>query len=149
MVLVALSVWGVLYLRNSQEAARQNEAIERADIEKEPAPMEGSAEATEGSYVGYSEPALDSTSGRRVLFFHAPWCPQCRMIEADIEKSTIPAGITIFKVDYDSNQALRQEYGVTLQTTFVELDENGELAAKYVAYNEPTFESLNDNLLER
>jgi thiol-disulfide isomerase/thioredoxin len=144
LVLVGSSVFGVSYLRNSQEAKEQNE--EAAQMKPVDTALEPSR-PPEGTYVGYSEPALDSTSGRRVLFFHAPWCPQCRMIEKDIKEDGVPAGITVFKVDYDSNQALREKYGVTLQTTFVEVDDNRDLAKKYVAYNEPTFDSVKENLL--
>lgn len=149
---VVLVLGGVAYLRSSQEARRQNE--QASDMKRPSSSNDKNTDVKidskkEGAYVGYSQPALESTSGRRVLFFHASWCPQCRMIDADIKKSAIPAGVTIFKVDYDSNQELRQEYGVTLQTTFVEIDANNELVNKYVAYNEPTFDSLNKNLLSK
>jgi len=59
----------------------------------------------------------------------------------------VPDGVTIFKTDYDSNQALRQKYGVTIQTTLVKIDDDGKLVKKYVAYDEPTLESLTKNLL--
>ena len=36
-----------------------------------------------------------------------------------------------------------------MTTTFVEVDHDGRLLAKYVAYNEPTFDSLKENLLNR
>lgn len=152
VVAVALAVGGVLYLRSSQEADRQNQQMSekrQSSSDTDEVAMTETDGETAGAYVGYSQPAVDSTSGRRVLFFHAPWCPQCRMIEADIKDSTIPSGITIFKVDYDTNQDLRAEYGVTLQTTFVEIDSDGELINKYVAYNEPTFDSVKKNLLDK
>ncbi|WP_228484664.1 thioredoxin family protein [Microbacterium cremeum] len=95
-------------------------------------------EASPGAYIEYSEAALAAAEGTRVLFFHAPWCPQCRSLEADILASGVPEGITVVKVDYDSNQALRQQYGVTLQTTVVSLDEAGAATSTFVAYDEPT-----------
>ena len=152
VLVVALAVGGVIYLRNSQEAKRQNEQMSEkrqssSDVDEDIATKTDDKKA--GAYVGYSQPAVDSTGGRKVLFFHASWCPQCRMIEADIKSSTIPSGVTIFKVDYDTNQELRKEYGVTLQTTFVEIDADGELVDKYVAYSEPTFDSLKENLLDQ
>lgn len=100
-----------------------------------------------GTYIDYSADALQNTSGRKILFFHAPWCPQCRAIESDIIEEGVPEGLTIIKVDYDSNQSLRQKYGVTLQTTFVEVDDRGELVKKHVAYEEPTFEAVKRNFL--
>lgn len=140
---------GVAYLRNSQEATRQNEAqtTQRDLLRSDKKPT--ATTDTPGSYTAYSKSRFDATQGRRILFFHASWCPQCRMIEADIKASTVPNGVTIFKVDYDSNQELRQEYDVTLQTTFVEVDHTGKFLVKYVAYNEPTFDSLKENLLNR
>lgn len=108
---------------------------------------QSSSNSSDGAYVTYSSSVIANTDGTKVLFFHAPWCPQCRAIEADIIPENIPANTTIIKVDYDSNQALRQKYGVTLQTTFVRVDDDGNLVAKYVAYDEPTFASVKENIL--
>ena len=88
--------------------------------------------------------AIASAEGRVLLFFHAPWCPQCRSIEADIVAQGVPDGVTIIKVDYDSHQDLRQQYGVTLQTTFVEVDSAGEALQSYVAYDDPHLEAVID-----
>jgi thiol-disulfide isomerase/thioredoxin len=95
-------------------------------------------EVSAGAYVDYSDEALAAAEGTRVLFFHAPWCPQCRALEADILASGVPDGVTVLKVDYDSRQDLRQQYGVTLQTTVVALDAAGGATAAFVAYDEPT-----------
>ena len=103
--------------------------------------------ANEGKYVDYDADLLANTSGTRILFFHAPWCPQCRQLEDDIKSGQIPENVTIFKVDYDSRQDLRKKYGVTIQTSLVRLDNNGNLSKKYVAYDEPTLRNLKDNLL--
>lgn len=103
--------------------------------------------ATAGQYVTYSESGVAQTTGTKILFFHAAWCPQCRQLEADIKNNTIPSGVTIFKIDYDSNQQLRQKYGVSLQTTLVRIDDQGNEVKKFVAYSEPTLQALIDNLL--
>ncbi|MCC2631410.1 MAG: thioredoxin [Patescibacteria group bacterium] len=103
--------------------------------------------ASAGSYLNYEAGIIEKTSGTKVLFFHAPWCPQCRALEASIKEGTIPAGTTIIKVDYDSNQALRRTYGITLQTTLVRVSDSGDLIKKYVAYDEPTLENLVKNVL--
>ncbi len=68
-------------------------------------------------------------------------------MEASIQQRGIPSGVTVFKVDYDSNQSLRQQYGVTLQTTFVKVDDEGNKVASYVAYEEPRFSSVERELL--
>ena len=103
---------------------------------------------TTGEYIEYSSSAIAETTGEKVLFFHAPWCPQCRSIEAGIISQGVPDGLTIIKVDYDSNQLLRQKYGVTLQTTFVRVDDEGNLIDKYTAYREPTFDAVKRDYLE-
>lgn len=114
----------------------------------EPQVSDGSTPVVSGKFVDYSANKVTSASGIKILFFHAPWCPQCRALENDIKANTIPEGVTIFKVDYDSNQSLRQKYGITIQTSLVTIDSKGTLVKKYVAYNDPTLQSVIDNLLE-
>lgn len=103
--------------------------------------------AGNGRYIEYSSDIVAKTSGTKVLFFHAPWCPQCRQLEDEILSKGLPAGVTVIKVDYDSNQSLRQKYGVTIQTSFVKVDDNGDLIKKFVAYDEPTVDSIKENIL--
>jgi len=109
--------------------------------EQPPAP-EPPAGATAGAYVEYSDDAIAQAEGRVLLFFHAPWCPQCRSVESDILAEGVPDGVTIIKVDYDSRQDLRQQYGVTLQTTFVEVDADGAELQKHVAYDDPHLDAV-------
>jgi len=108
---------------------------------------EATSVVTPGAYVDYSETAIADAQGRVLLFFHAPWCPQCRSVEADILAQGVPAGVTIVKIDYDSNQALRQQYGVTLQTTFVEVDATGSPLQSYIAYDDPHLNAVIDAML--
>lgn len=70
---------------------------------------------------------------KNVLFFHASWCPTCRAADADISAklSSIPAGLIIHKVDYDTATDLKKKYGVTYQHTFVQVDEKGEMITKW------------------
>lgn len=103
--------------------------------------------AKAGVYADYSSEKVAATSGTKLLFFYAPWCPQCRQIDDDIKENGLPDGVTVFKVDYDSNQTLRQKYGVTIQTTFVKIDDNGDKIASYVSYQEPKFSAVERELL--
>lgn len=77
--------------------------------------------------------ALPEANEKTVLFFHADWCPSCRSADSDItaNQGDIPAGLTVQKVDYDSETELRQKFGVTTQHTFVEIDGEGELVKKW------------------
>lgn len=156
IIVLIIVVAGFLYWQNVQEATRQNkQSMESAEthttVHKPSKANQSVGQATtqqKGEYVNFSQESFDQAkNAHRVLFFHAPWCPQCRMIDKDIQTAKIPDNVTIFKTDYDSEQSLRQKYGVTLQTTFVAVDENGELLKKYVAYNEPNYVSVKDNLL--
>ncbi len=102
-------------------------------------PANSSSESTapttgEGHYVEYSPTAIAAAEGTTLLFFHAPWCPSCRQIDSEIVADGLPDGVTVIKVDYDSNQDLRQKYGVTIQTTFVKVDSAGTELAKFVPY---------------
>lgn len=105
------------------------------------------AASSPGSYVDYDSGIIQATNGTKILFFHAPWCPQCRKLEQSIKAGTIPSGVTIIKVDYDSNQALRKQYGVTIQTSLVRVDGSGQLQKRYVAYESPTLAAVVKNLL--
>jgi thiol-disulfide isomerase/thioredoxin len=104
--------------------------------------------ARAGAYIDYSSDVIAATPGTKLLFFHASWCPQCRALDKDILATTLPENVTIIKVDYDTHQDLRQKYGITIQTTLVRVDDQGNLIKKYVAYNQPTFAAVKQNLLE-
>lgn len=95
-----------------------------------------------GAYVDYRQGIIEETPGTKVLFFHAPWCPQCRAVEESILSGTIPDGMTIIKVDYDTETGLRQQYGVTLQTTVVYVDDAGERLSSEVLYSDTTLDAL-------
>ena len=126
-------------------APAQN-ASDPDDTDPDADPDDGGA-ITPGVYVDYSENAIAEAEGRVLLFFHASWCPQCRAIEEDILADGVPDGVTIVKVDYDDYQNLRAEYGVTLQTTFVEVDARGEALQSYVAYDDPRLAVVIDAML--
>lgn len=143
LVVLALIAGGVLLNAKGQK----NEP----DVGRTSAPAlsagNGAANAAPGVYTDYGSIDLSRTTGTKILFFYAPWCPQCRALEADIEANGPPAGVTIVKVDYDKNQTLRKKYGVTIQTTLVKIDDNGDLVKKYVAYDEPNLQAVKENLL--
>ncbi len=81
----------------------------------------------------------EARSPRRVLFFYASWCPTCipadKIISAN--QSTLPSDVIIYRLNYndpDTDQTerdLAKQYGVTYQHTFVQIDESGEVVAKW------------------
>lgn len=149
VVLLALIIGGAVYFSrsSSDEPSAVTEENTTQSVPTESTSPEQMPSQSPGAYVDYSDTVVANTAGTKILFFHAPWCPQCRALESSIKSSTIPDGVTIIKVDYDTHQSLRQKYGVTIQTTLVRVDDDGNLVKRYVAYDEPTFASLKANLL--
>jgi len=99
-------------------------------------PEEDAAEAgsAPGAYVtlaDYEDDPAAYSGSKVVYFFHAEWCPTCRATESAIGDTGIPDGLTVVKVDYDTETDLRQEYGVTQQHTFVQVDDSGAELAKW------------------
>jgi thioredoxin 1 len=94
--------------------------------------INNTALAETGSYVDYSESAYQEALGtRRVLFFHAAWCPTCKTANAEFAQGSIPEGVTLLKTDYDIYDELKKKYGITYQHTFVEVDEDGNEIQKW------------------
>jgi len=145
VIIGAVAVYGLTRTSEPSSIAQAPDAPPAATAAPEPAESLASPTSepqSAGAYVDYDESAIAAAKGTVLLFFHAPWCPQCRSIESDILADGVPAGVTIVKVDYDSNQNLRQQYGVTLQTTFVEVDSTGSELQKYVASENPTLAAV-------
>lgn len=108
------------------------------------------AGAASGVYRDYDSAALDEDGyERNILFFHAEWCPECRAFEQELTSTDIPNGVQFLKVDYDTEEDLKNQYGVNLQTTFVEVDDDGEMISSWVGYEkdrsiETIFAGLDD-----
>lgn len=138
--------WLTAFEANRQNAeSSRTAATQRTNLERH---SQSSPVAEPGVYKDYEESLVANSKGQTLLFFHAPWCPQCRIIESDITNNGLPNNVTVLKVDYDSNNELRKKYEVTLQTTFIKVDNSGNEVKKYVAYNEPTFKSVSEHLLK-
>jgi thiol-disulfide isomerase/thioredoxin len=131
------------------EPTGEAEATEGSAAEMTEAPDEADEEAdlAVGTYRDFSEEALAEPGYEtNVIFFHASWCPECRAFEQSIEAGPIPDGVQILKADYDTETALKQKYVVDIQTTFVKVDDSGEMISKWVGYEQ---DRSVDNLLEQ
>jgi thiol-disulfide isomerase/thioredoxin len=87
-----------------------------------------------GTYITLAEYAGNEAMYEDVvLFFHADWCPTCQATEKDLTENAaaIPTGLTVVKVDYDTENDLRQRYGITNQHTFVQVDATGAEIKKF------------------
>lgn len=93
-----------------------------------------STTAKPAQYLSYSASAVAANHGQEAyaLFFHAPWCPVCVGMEADIKASLsdFPAGSKIFKADFDTELDLRKQYGITTQSTIVIIGQDGKVVEK-------------------
>lgn len=90
--------------------------------------------AAPGAYLSFEEyenSMVERSGSTVVLFFHADWCPSCRATDESLTTDGVPDGLTVVKVDYDTETELRQRYGVTTQHTFVRVDESGAELAKW------------------
>ncbi len=87
-------------------------------------------DASAPQYKAYSEAEYTALKGSKpfVLFFHADWCPICRQMEKTYTErlDEFPKGTIILKTDYDSENELKSEYGVTTQSTVIVFDSQGE-----------------------
>lgn len=90
-----------------------------------------------GLYLPYTPTALAQASGNIVLFFHASWSPASIATNKDIteKKDTLPKDLTIFRVSFDDADAMKQQYGITDQQTFVQVTNTGELIKKWRGAN--------------
>lgn len=104
-------------------------SAQRPVIQNEPSVVE-----TESRYVPFSQIAFDTAKNmKRVLFFHAPWCPTCRPADQSFQQNAgaIPQDVVLFKTDYDSSTELKKQYNVTYQHTYVLVDSDGKEIIKW------------------
>lgn len=71
------------------------------------------------------------------LFFHAGWCPTCIAMDKEITENleTLPEDAVIAKVDYDKEDNLKREFGVTTQSVVITFDEKGNVIETLVSPN--------------
>lgn len=148
-IAIALAAFTLAGCASGAEMPATTAPVSESPMTDEPMTDLPTAETTEepaadapGAYVDYTDEVIATTAGQKVLFFHASWCPQCRALDEELRTQGVPDGLTVIKVDYDSMTELRQRYGVTLQTTVVYIDDEGEMLSSAVIYDEPSVASL-------
>ncbi len=133
---------------NEMSAATNKEPSPSNSTETPKPTANDTATIQAGRYETYEANKVSAEGYERtVIFFYAPWCPECRAFDEAITRSTIPAGVQILQLDYDSATELRKQHEVTLQSTFVEVDANGAQTAKWVGYGkDKSVEAILENL---
>jgi len=121
---------------SAEEVMESESAMESDAMESESAIADDAAMAAHGSYITLADYQGNKDMYAKddvVLFFHASWCPTCKATEENLnaDPTGIPAGLTIVKVDYDNSDELKQQYGITTQHTFVQVDAEGNELAKW------------------
>lgn len=145
IVIVLILVLGIGYFATS--ANKTDEPVQTTETSTDPSPAavppptlsddatdsetESEEQATRvaGTYQDYDgEKIAQSNADHILLFFHATWCPSCRALDSDIvaHRERIPAGVEIYKIDYDTATALKRQYGVTTQHSIIEITSSGE-----------------------
>lgn len=126
--------------------ARSNPAfLEQVDSQGNPFdpeidPIKNHLRADESVYTEWNQHVYDTFLGKgpMILFFYAGWCPYCRKSD-EVLLNALPqleGGVIWLKVNYDTENELKKEYGVTLQDTFVVLNAQGNVVAKYNALDD-------------
>lgn len=119
----------------------ESELVSDSEAQEEVETTTASDEAIEGAisettelagvYAEYDSSLLGQND-TTVLAFFADWCPSCVAADSAISGEEVPDGLSILKVDFDNSTDLRQEYGVTTQHTFIQVDADGNLIKKWV-----------------
>lgn len=146
-IVLTAGLAAIVYLQpanNSQTVADTNQSQSDTDSQAESQDEQTdndiespSSQASPGRYQDYdsNDVAADGYN-ETILFFHAAWCPECRAFEMAISDEGVPDGIQILKVDYDDSDELKAKHGVTLQSTFVKVNDDGEQLSKWVGYSQ-------------
>lgn len=102
---------------------------------------------TDGRFVEYQQALVDDKDyNETILFFYASWCPECRAFEQAINNGDIPVGVQILRVNYDTDSDLKTQHQVTLQSTFVRVDADGQQISKWVGYGkDKSLDAIRDN----
>lgn len=135
----------ILEEKVSEEESFIEEVIQDEGSVEEMDDEEVEEAVTHGSYGDYSEGAVAEAVARGdkvVLFFHAVWCPFCKQLDNELlaSEAEIPVGVTVLKTDFDSEGALKNQYGVRFQHTFVQIDANSDMVTSWLGGGLPELE---------
>ncbi|MCB0917585.1 MAG: glutaredoxin family protein [Actinobacteria bacterium] len=115
-------------------ASTQESATPGGDASSSPKKSSSTRQAAPAGYVSYSDYSTNRAKyddADVVLFFNASWCPTCMEADKQLQGASFPDGLVVVSVDYDDNQDLKQQYGVTTQHTFVQVDADGNQVTKF------------------
>ncbi|MFZ2026682.1 MAG: thioredoxin family protein [Microgenomates group bacterium] len=130
VLLVVVIAGGFIIMNITNNSPKQSPSGN--DVPKEE--MAPSATMSKNRYAPYDATLFQKQKDkRRVLFFHAKWCPTCKIADKDFVENSqkIPDDVVLFKTDYDTEKELIARYGITYQHTFVYVDSEGNELKKW------------------
>jgi thiol-disulfide isomerase/thioredoxin len=135
VTVVGLSLAALLLASCAAPADTADPSEPATQITQNPAPTGGTTGAA-GDYIpyaSYNSSVEEYADSKVVLFFYADWCATCKKARENFEASLgqIPEDLTIVVVDFNTEIDLRKKYGVTVQHTFIEIDNDGEALGKW------------------
>ena len=135
-IIVVIIIIGAIWFYNGRQIVEDNTNLTNNTITNE----EGDSDVTGGgSYLDYkSELLTQADTGDVVLFFHAAWCPTCRLLDNNLIKDyeKIPADLTVLQVNYDKEDELKEKYDIAYQHTLVQVDSSGKQITKWTGGND-------------
>lgn len=138
-MLLTIAIVGIVaYLRSKVTKAPSNNQTQSTTTEQPQAPQ---SQKRAGTYEDYDPSKFVlAQDGKVVLFFMAKWSKTSKTLDASLSSKDagIPNNLTILKVDYDKNYALRKKYEVPFENTFVQVDASGNIVNRWSGSEEPT-----------
>lgn len=116
-----------------EEAAMDDmadEMMEEEMMEDKEAEMEKAEEAASAGGAMYEEytaqKRTDLAGKPHLVFFHAEWCSTCLKKEETIKGNLadLPE-VTVLQANFDGEDELKKELGVTMQSTVIAFDSDG------------------------
>ncbi len=115
-----------IYAKGSKEEPEESMMMMAADMNNSPFDLTGLAPAVI-PFTSEADAMMLAKEKTVVYFFAASWCPTCKAAYKNIKTDykMVPADTVIIVVNYDTENQLKNKYGVTHQHTYVTIDSKG------------------------
>lgn len=135
ILIIAVGLLGLTYFGYTLNNSSPKQNYEQMPVVIDQEATKEETQPTENvRYQDYSPQVFTAnTDKKRVYFFHAKWCPTCKVADQEFTSraNEIPQDVIVFKTDYDTEKDLKTKYGITYQHTFVYVDSAGNELAKW------------------
>lgn len=124
---------GIFLANNPTSENSSNNATTQTRVATDPADIKNP-----GSFLEYSDAAFaKATESKKVLFFHSITCVVCDQIERNINAGVMPEDVAVFVVRLEKDKDVADKYNVNQQTTFVQVDNNGDALKEWNWLSKP------------